>query len=448
MDNQPHSRRQFIQQSAAVAAFTIVPSYVLGGSGRRPPSETIRLGAIGIGGVAVRDIKRCRQAGARIEALCDVDLERGGETFKAYPRARQYRDYRRMLDKEKGLDAVLVATPDHVHAVATMAVMQRGKHVFCEKPLARTLHEVRTVTEAAKRYGVVTQLGNQGHASEHIRRFCEWIWSDAIGSVKEIHAFCGSSYGVSDTLYKLKERPPVPSTLDWDLWLGPVPYRPYHSLYVPSNWRRFFQFGTGVIGDWICHVVDPVYWALDLGAPETVEAEVGDFDPKAHAETFPKDMRVTYRFPAKGRRSALTLYWYTHREPPRPADLEEGRRIPRTGAFVIGEKGTIMYGSHGAGDCIIVPQKKMMAFKRPKPWLKRSPGHYKEWVDACKTGQPSPAGFHYGGPLTEIALLGVIAARFPGQKLTWDSKGLKFTNNEAANAFIKPVYREGWSLGS
>jgi predicted dehydrogenase len=443
------SRRSFLSRSAALGVFSIVPRHVLGGAGHTPPSETVNIASVGAGRRARAVIQSCRNAGGvNYVAFCDVDEQAAATTYGEYPNVPKYRDFRRMLEKEdRRIDAVIVGTPDHVHAVATLAAMQRGKHVFCEKPLARTLYEARTVTEAARRYGVVTQLGNQGHSYEHIRRFCEWIWDGAIGHVREIHAFADSSYGHAHDYPRLRERPPVPATLDWDLWLGPVPARPYHPMFVPGSWRGWRPFGTGVLGDWTCHIIDPVFWALKLGAPTGVVAEVGDYDPQKFGLTFPKELHLTYQFPARGELPPVTLHWYTQREPPRPADLEPGRKLPRKGAYVVGDKGTILYGSHGAGDCLIIPQSKMKAYQRPPQTLKRSPGHYREWIDACKTGQPSPAGFDYGGPLTEIALIGNIASLLPGETLHWNSTTLKFENSEQANGCIRPVYRDGWSLG-
>jgi predicted dehydrogenase len=217
-------------------------------------------------------------------------------------------------------------------------------------------------------------------------------------------------------------------------------------MFVPGSWRGWRPFGTGVLGDWTCHIIDPVFWALELGAPAEVVAEVGDYDPKRYGLTFPRELHLTYRFPSRGDLPPVTLHWYTHREPPRPADLEPGRKLPRKGAYVVGDKGTIVYGSHGANDCLIVPQSRMKAYRRPAQTLERSPGHYREWISACKTGQPAPARFEYGGPLTEIALVGNIAGFLPGQKLVWNSAALKFENSEQANECIRPVYRDGWSL--
>jgi len=274
------------------------------------------------------------------------------------------------------------------------------------------------------------------------------IWSGAIGNVKEIHCGCGSQYSKVNELEAAKQEMPVPPTLDWDLWLGPAPVRPYNSCYVPNKWRGWLQFGTGVIGDWVCHVVDPVFWALDLGAPATIQAEVFGYDPKKHAETCPPGTKITYEFSAKGKRPAVKLVWYDGNQP-LPAQPElQGEKPPKTGAVVIGEKGKIIYGSHGAGSCRIIPDEQMAEYRQkeqPSP-IPKSPGHHAEWLLACKGGKPAGSNFSYGGPLTEIALLGAIAFRFLGVKLEWDGPAMRFTNHAEASRYLVTEYRKGWSL--
>jgi len=449
------SRRDFLKRSAAAGAltftgcglFNVVPRHVLGGSGHTPPSETVYVASIGAGGRAAWNIGQCRMAGGRIVALCDVDDEQSADMYKRSPDAVKYRDFRRMLDKEKGLDAVIVATPDHTHAVAAVAAMERGKHVYCEKPLAHSLHEVRRVTEAARKYKVATQLGNQGHSTRHIRLFCEWIQDGAIGDVTEVHAVYSGSYSRIGHLDKLDEYHRVPSTLDWDLWLGPAPYRPFNPMYVPGSWRGWSQFGTGAIGDWACHVLDPVFWALDLKHPISVEADVGDYDPEKHGETFPQRSTIRFGFPARGDKPPVTVIWYEGGpQPPRPPELEEGRSLPEIGAVVVGDKGKIVYGSHGAESCRLIPESKMKAYQRPPKTIPRSPGHHAEWLEACKGGPPAGSNFDYGGPLTETALLGNVAVRMKGEKLIWDGPNLTFTNEDKANEFIHGFYRHAWAL--
>jgi len=341
----------------------------------------------------------------------------------------------------------VIGTPDHTHSVIAMWAIKKNKHVYCEKPLAHSIHEVRSLVEAARQHKVTTQLGNQGHSFDSIRAFREWIEDGAIGAVREVHAMCRSSYGHPNELGRLKETPPVPPTLDWDLWLGPAQYRAYHPMYVPGNWRGWSAFGTGIVGDWTCHVVDPVFWALDLGAPTHIEALLTEnYDPAIHAETFPTGSIIRYDFPAKGSRAPVTLTWYDgNQRPPTPEELGKGK-LPDTGALVVGDKGKIIYGSHGAGGVQIIPASKMEGYQQQPKRLARSPGHHKEWIDACKSGQPAGSNFNYGGPLTELALLGIIAMRCKGRKLEWDSANMKFVNCPEANPLLTPSFRAGWTL--
>jgi predicted dehydrogenase len=442
------TRRQFIKKAGAtVALFSIVPRDVIAGSGQTPPSERLNIAGIGVGGMGAGDIGAVAPNN-NIVALCDVDTKQAAATLKKFPDAKQYRDFRKMFDEmEKNIDAVVVATPDHTHAVAAMAAIKRGKHVYCEKPLAHSVYEVRQLMKAAKEKKVVTQLGNQGHSFDTIRQFCEWIWDGAIGKVHTIHAGCAAVNSGIDELPKLKEQHPVPPTLDWDLWLGPALDRPYHPVYLPGRWRGWVPFGNGTVGDWTCHVVDPVFWALDLGAPSTIQAEVKNYDPKTEGDAFPKGEIITFDFPAKGTRGPIKMYWYTGTEKiPRPPELEQDKKAVDTGAVVIGDKGTIMYGSHGAGAVRIIPDAKMKEYKRPTPSIPRVKNHQQDWLQAIRSGTKAGSDFAYGGPLTEIAMLGVIALKLPGTKLEWDAKKARFKSNREANQFINPPYRKGWKL--
>ncbi len=442
------TRRAFARRAAtAAAAFAIVPRYVVAGAGQTPPSERLNIAGIGVGGMGAGDIGAVAPSN-NIVALCDVDTRRAADTLKKFPDAKQYRDFRKMFDEmEKNIDAVIVATPDHTHAVAALAAIKRGKHVYCEKPLAHSVYEVRQLMKAAKAHKVVTQLGNQGHSSDPIRRFCEWIWDGAIGKVHTIHAGCAAVNSGIDELPRLKEQHPVPPTLDWDLWLGPALERPYHPAYLPGSWRGWVPFGNGTVGDWVCHVVDPVFWALDLGAPATIQAKVKDYDPKTQGDAFPKGEVITFEFPAKGARGPVTMHWYSGTEKiPRPPELEEDKKAVDTGAVVIGDKGTIMYGSHGAGGVRLIPETKMKEYKRPEPTLPRAKGHQEDWLQAIRNGTKAGSDFSYGGPLTELAMLGVIAIKLPGTKLEWDAEKVRFKNSREANRLINPPYRRGWTL--
>ncbi len=442
------TRRQFVSSLASVgAALTIVPRHAVARSGQTPPNEKLNIAGIGVGGMGRGDVNAVKSE--NIVALCDVDMRRSGDTFKAFPDAKAYRDFRKMFDEmEKKIDAVTVSTPDHTHAVAAMAAITRGKHVYCQKPLAHSVYEVRQLMKAAREHGVVTQLGNQGHSFDSIRTFYEWIRDGAIGKVHTIHAGCKAVNSALRSLPRLNEEHAVPPELEWDLWLGPALERPYHPAYLPGAWRGWAPFGNGTVGDWMCHVVDPVFWALDLGSPTTIRAEVKDYDPKTQGDAFPTGEIITYEFPAKDDRGPVTLHWYSGTEPiPRPADLEEDRKPVETGAFVLGDRGTIMYGSHGAGGVRIIPEEKMRAYQQPEKSLPRGLEHHRDWIDAIRNGTKAGSDFaDYGGPLTELAMLGVIAIKLPGTKLQWDTTNMRFTNCEEANQLVHPPYREGWTV--
>jgi predicted dehydrogenase len=441
------SRREFLGGAAAAAAtFLVVPRHVLAQSGTAAPGEKLNIAGIGAGGMGGGDINAV-SGGNNIVALCDVDLRRAS-TIKKFPDAKVYRDFRKMFDEmEKNIDAVVVGTPDHTHAVAAMAAIKRGKHVYCEKPLAHSVGEVRALMKAAQEHNVVTQLGNQGHSTDSIRLFCEWIWDGAIGNVRQIHCGCSAVNSGIDALPRLKEQHNVPAELEWDLWLGPAQERPYHPAYLPGSWRGWVPFGNGTLGDWVCHVVDPVFWALDLGAPKTIVAQAKNYDPKTQGDAYPKGDIITFEFPAKEKRGPVTLVWYSGTERiPRPEDLEPDRKPVDTGAVVYGDKGTIMYGSHGAGGVRIIPEEKMKAYKLPAKTIPRAKEHHADWLRAIREGKKAGSDFSYGGPLTELAMVGVIALKMPGRKLEWDAKAMKFTNCPEANQFVDPPYRKGWTL--
>lgn len=442
------TRRAFLQASgaAAFASLAVVPRGVLAQSGKIAPNDKLRIAGIGCGGMGFGDLQAV--AGEEIVALCDVDQRRSAAAFQRWGNAKAFRDFRKMFDAmENKIDAVVVATPDHFHAVAAMAAIRRKKHVYCEKPLAHSVFECRDLARAAREEKVVTQLGNQGHSTESIRLFCEWIWDGAIGKVHTIYAGCRAVNSGIDALPRLKERPPVPETLDWDQWLGPAHQRPYHTAYLPSAWRGWTPFGNGTVGDWTCHVVDPVFWALDLGAPAAIRAEVNDYDPKTQGDAFPKRDKITYEFPAKGKRGPITMIWHSgHERLPRPKELEPGRQSPETGAVVVGDRGTIIYGSHGAGGVRIIPETRMKAYQLPEKSIPRAKEHHQDWLQAIRNGGRAGSDFSYGGPLSELAMLGVIALKFPGTRLRWDAAAMRFTDCDPANAWVRPAYRTGWSL--
>ncbi|MBM3333695.1 Gfo/Idh/MocA family oxidoreductase [Candidatus Sumerlaeota bacterium] len=440
------TRRDFVGKATAAATFSIVPGFVLGRRGKKPPSERLNIAAIGCGGRAQANLKGL--ATENFVALCDPDESRAAKAFEQIPKAKRFRDFRKMLDEmDKQIDAVVVSTPDHTHAVAVMMAIRMGKHVYCEKPLARTIYEVRQIMKAARKHKVATQLGNQGHSSDDIRKCCEWIWDGAIGEVREVHAMFSGSYNTIALLDRIREVHEVPSTLDWDLWLGPVPFRPFHPFYINGGWRRWTRFGTGGIGDFACHVLDPSFWALKLGAPVSVEAETKNYDPVKHAETWPPASIVRYEFPARGDMPPLKLTWHEGGlKPPRPEEMGPMDKMPDTGAIIVGSKGKMVHSSHGAGGVRIIPREKMKEYKQPPPSIPRVQGHYEDWVEACKGRRPAGSNFDYGGPLTEVALLGGIAMRRPGIKLLWNGKKMRFTNDAKANEYLSYKYRRGWKL--
>jgi len=445
-------RREFLKAAGAggvaVAAFTIVPRHVMAASGKTAPSDKLNIASIGVGGMGGGDVGNVSR-GNNMVALCDVDLKRGARSFKAHPQAKVYRDFRKMFDEMSDkIDAVTVSTPDHTHAVAAMAAIKRGKHVYCQKPLAHSVWEVRELMKAAKKHKVVTQLGNQGHSTDSIRNFCEWIWDGAIGKVHTITCACSAVNSGVGNLERIKQASPIPGTLDWDLWQGPAKARPYSPCYLPGAWRGWTPYGNGTIGDWTCHIIDPVFWALDLGAPTSIVAESKGYNPKTQGDAFPRGDRITYEFAGNAKRGPITLHWHSGTEPmPRPKQLEPGRKPIRTGAYVFGDDGVIGYGSHGAGGVRLIPEKAMKAYKVPEKTIPRASEHHRDWLDAIRKGTKAGSDFHdYGGPLTEIAMLGVIALKMPGVKLKWDSARMEFTNSADANQWVKPPYREGWTL--
>jgi len=449
-------RRKFLAGTAGtLAGFTFVPGRVLGQGGGQPASEKLNIAAIGVGGMGAANLSAVENE--NVVALRDVHPNHAAGTFKKYPQAKTCQDYRVMLDKEdRNIDAVIIATPDHTHAVIGIECIRRGKHVYLQKPLAHSIYETRMLTEAARKHRVQTQMGNQGHSSNEIRMLYEWIQDGAIGPVREVYAWSdrpvgGDPWSDFPIVARPKETPAVPETLDWDLWLGPAAYRPYHPIYHPMSWRGFWDFGTGALGDMGCHILDPAFWTLQLGHPTRVEASTTHYEPEVAAETYPRASVVRYEFPARGDMPPVKLTWFDGRLlPPRPKDLEPGRRLGTNGALFIGDKGTIMHDSHGAGGVRIIPESKMRAYKRPAESLPRvkdgSGGHERDWVRACKDGKPASSSFEYGGPLTEMVLLGVLAMRLRDTPLEWDGAKMKVTNNDEADKYIRPAFREGWAL--
>ena len=445
------TRRDFIKHSSlaatAVATMSIVPRHVLGGPRRIPPSEKMNIAGIGIGGMGAGNLRNVESE--NIVALCDVDPIYAAGTIKRYPNARFYLDYREMLDVQKDVDSVVIATPDHTHAVISMAAIKAGKHVYCQKPLTHDVHEARMLAKAAKQAKVATQMGIQGHSGEGLRLICEWIWAGLIGEVHEVDAWCSLTYypwghtsWSCQWSSRPQETPPEPEGIDWDLWIGPAAMRPYHRAYHPRTWRCWWDFGSGMMGDRGAHTLDPVFAALKLTAPTSIDATSCGNTKEVH----PLSAIVTYEFPAREGMPPLKLNWYEGTRPPRPKDLEDGRNMPAEGgALFKGTKGTIMAGVTGDSPRII-PETKMQAATLPEKTIPRVKGsHEQDWVRACKSGEAAGADFAYSGPLAEICCLGNIAKRVDA-RIHWDPEKLEVTNLPEANQYVRAEYREGWEL--
>ncbi|MBI9017695.1 MAG: Gfo/Idh/MocA family oxidoreductase [Phycisphaerae bacterium] len=431
------NRRKFLAGAAAAAAFTIVPRHVLGGPGFKAPSEKLNIAAIGCGGKATSNLSGCK--GENIVALCDVDWARGKWGFDTFPKAAKYKDYRVMLEEQKdNIDAVIVTTPDHTHAVATMAAIKAGKHVYCEKPLTHTIHEARVITQAAKKAGVATQMGNQGRSGSGIRVIKEYYLAGAIGEIKEIHCWTNRPIDVwPQGINRPKEVHKVPDTLNWDLWQSCAPHRPYNSAYAPFNWRGWWDYGCGALGDMGCHIIDVPYWALDLTSPTKVSA----ISTPVFKETGPLVSMVTYDFPAEGKRPAVQMKWYDGKM--MPTCPPEIKFLSDNGVLMVGDKGTLLCGCYGANPKLYLKDGK--DFGKPKELFERTNGHYDDWIKACKGGKAASSNFDYAGPMTETVLLGNLAVR-SGKALDWDAKNLKVTNYEDANQYVSKAYLNGFTL--
>jgi predicted dehydrogenase len=480
------SRRDFIgKTAAATAAFTIVPRHVLGGPGFTAPSDMVNVAGIGLGNqggsdiqnIATPDVPIKRSMGlpglkfyrypgikpprptggrrsdnpnqmgdaggdfkhANIYALCDVDSEYAGHIFAGYPKAKVYDDFRKMIDKEKDLDAVVIGTPDHTHAVIASYALNAGKHVFVEKPMAKTIHEVRFLTELAAKKGLVTQMGNQGHNIEGTMQTVEWIQSGAIGPVREVHMWSNRPVWAQGPL----ERPAgvdVPSNLNYDVWLGPAPEKPYSPETTHFAWRGLWDYGTGAMGDMGAHTFDAPIWALNLGMPTKIQATTSPYTN----EYLPQAENVMYEFAARGDMPPVKVTWSDEGiKPFRPAELEADRRLRE--ALYIGDKGMLMHGTHGAMPELI-PEDP--GFTAPEQWLKRPSSVYVDFIEAIKEGRKAANDFEISSKLTEIMLLTniAVAAQQVNKTLEYDAENMKITNCEEANNYFHYEYRKGWKL--
>jgi predicted dehydrogenase len=448
-------RREFLQATAAAAAaFVILPST----SARTyAANDTVGVGIIGVGGQGKVNRLWLKNDGAAILALCDVDKSRAEEGLKDHADAKIYADFRKMLEAEKGLDGVMISTADHTHAVASIMAMRLGIAACTEKPLCHSIAEARLLAEVARQTKVATQLDNENHAVEGLRKIVDWVQADVIGDVREVHIWTDRPIWPQG----LKERPPtkpVPANVDWDLWIGPAPFRDYHEHLHPFQWRGWWDFGTGALGDMGCHFFDSAVWALRLYEPISVEAE----QEGCSQETGPNWATVTYQFPARGHLPPVTLKWYEGRKPgkndkgetvnnvpnlpPRPEELEADRRMPTNGSLFVGAKGKILVDD--AASPRLIPETKMKEFKQPVTSMPKSPGHKREWLAAIRGGNPALALSNfpdYGSRLSEVVLLGNLAIR-AGKKVEWDAASGKAKNAPECGAYIKREYRKGWEV--
>jgi predicted dehydrogenase len=434
------TRRRFLSSSAAAAGALTLGAYVnpTPAQQSKSPNERLRIAGVGTTNRAGADLNEL--SSQEIVALADVDDNNMAKGATRYPQARKYRDFRVMLEKEAGnIDAVMVGTPDHTHAPAAALALRLGKHVYCEKPLTHTVFEARTLANLAKEKKLVTQMGTQIHAGDNYRRVVELIKSGAIGKVTECHVWVPAAYSGG----KFTTGTPAPPGLDWNLWLGPAPERPYSEGVHPFQWRKFWDYGTGALGDFGCHYMDLVHWALDLRAPLTVEAE----GPPVDSVSAPTWCIARYEYPARGDQPAVKLTWYdSGKQPDIARSLKLGDKplgdVYKGAQLFIGSGGMLVsdYTKHH-----LLPEEKFADFKRPPQTIPKSVGHHREWVDAIKNGGTPLCNFDYSGALTEAVLLGTVAYR-SGKRLEWDAANLKVKNSPEAQQLIHKEYRKGWTL--
>jgi predicted dehydrogenase len=435
------SRRAFLKQSTwTCAGLWIAGSRVLGAEPVRSPNDRLGVGIIGAAGRGAANLKAIAGAGENIVALCDIDDVNLGRAAAQFPAAKTCNDFRRLLE-QKGVDAVVVTTPDHTHAVAAALALRLAKHVYCEKPLTHSIHEARTLARLAAEAKVATQMGNAGHSSESTRRVVELVRSGAIGPVHEVHAWTNRPIWPQG-IDRPADTPPVPEHVHWDLWLGPAPERPYHGAYHPFKWRGWWDFGTGALGDMGCHIFDPPYWALDLRLPDRVSAE----GPPRHPETAPAWSIVRYEFPARGSQPPVALTWYDGGKLPPPELFDGQPPAPgSSGSVLVGAKGRLVV-NHGRGGSRLLPEREFAGFTPPERTLPRPAGHHEEWIEACKSGAPTGTNFDYSAALTETVLLGNVALH-SGREIAWDAANMQPKyGGPLDDLYIRREYRKGWSL--
>jgi len=475
-----NSRRSFLKNAAlAGAAFTIVPRYVIGGKGYLAPSDTLYVAGIGAGGKGTSDIANFAKSGkAEISFLCDVDTRRAATSITNFPKAKFYKDYREMLDKEhKSIDAVSVSTPDHQHAVQALAAMQLGKHVYVQKPLTHDIYEARMLTQAAVKYKVVTQMGNQGASGDGVRQMREWYDAGTIGDATEVYCWTNRPVWPQGIPWSANKAD-VPAELDWDLWLNTAPYKDYVNKLVPFNWRGWWDYGTGALGDMACHIIEPAFRTLGLGYPDSVECSVGsvyvdEFQRGYFPESCPPSSHVTMNFPGKDGKPNVKFHWMDGGiQPERPEELGPNEMMGDggNGVLMIGTKGKMMCSTYGANPQLL-PTSRTKEVNVPQKYARvpggSETGHYFQWVEACIAGYGKmevSSPFEIAGPLTESILMGNLAIRsydirkprannsnqfdYPGRyiKLLWDGPNMKITNFDEANQFVRREYRQGWQM--
>ncbi|MFO1500713.1 MAG: Gfo/Idh/MocA family oxidoreductase [Verrucomicrobiota bacterium] len=461
------TRRHFLRSgAAAVAAFTILPRHVFGGPNFVAPSEKVNIAIVGAGGQGRTNVRALlAEKDAQIIGVADpieehdltpfyykgsagrkpvkAEIEKHYGESKPDYRCAEYEDFRVMLEKEKAIDAILCATPDHNHAYVTITAMKAGKHTYCEKPLTHNVWEARQVAKVAKETGVATQMGNQGHSGDGIRTTCEWIWDGAIGEIRQVHAWTKAGRWGKEIGGRPKETP-MPGGVNWDLWIGTRQPRPYSSAYTPVTWRDFWAFGSAPIGDMACHNLDPAFWALDLAEPLSIEASCpGTVDE----EMCPFGSIYRYKFGPRKQLPPVEVTWYDGGLlPGRPEELEDDDQLGQSGNGIIfvGSKGKIMCPGWG-GAPKLLPIGLMDSYQKPAKTLPRSKGHHRDWLEACKGGPAPSASFAYGAKLTEVVLLGNVALRV-GKKIEWDSVNMKAKNAPEADQYLKETYRQGWEV--
>jgi predicted dehydrogenase len=449
------SRRQFLAGTAGtILAASALPAQQPPPR-RVPASDKVNVAVVGAGGRGFEDLRGLEGTGVNIVALCDCDLPHAAESFKKYPQAKQYQDWRRMLDAQRDVDAVVVATPDHHHAIVSIAAMKLGKHVYCEKPLAHSISEARRMAAVATETGVATQMGTQGHAFEGSRRAVEMIRAGAIGEVRELHVWTDrpASWWPAG-IGRPTDSPAVPEGLDWDLWLGPAPQRAYNPAYAPFKWRGFWDFGTGSIGDMGVHNLDTAFWALELGLPESVEIKESSpaVNDPAMRETEPKSCILEFTFPARGDKPPVRMTWYSGGKLP-PRELFHGETLITRdgGSLAIGSKGTLFTRTWHGGEneknmFLLLPRKQFGGFDGPAKTIPRVKSHWQEWVSACRGDAKTLSNFGYAATLTEALLVGNLALR-TGKKILWDAANMQATGCPEAAAIIRPEVRKGWKIG-